>query len=362
MKVILDNIIFSLQKMGGISVYWHELLKRLVRDERFDLEVFQFESGENHVLGHSLKKIAARLQNPMQKETKIPVRIARYLPFGRKPACTSLFHSSYYRIAKNAINIVTIHDFTYEYYRHGLAKWIHLRQKNYAIKNAAGIICISENTRQDLFRFFPQIKVPVKVIHNGKSDAFHVLAETYQYSDQINDLKSLKFVLFVGARAGYKNFSALVDALVNCGSISLVIVGAPLTREEKIHLIQKINGRFIFIGFVDVVQLNELYNQAFCFIYPSEYEGFGIPIIEAMAAGCPVIAMAKSSIPEVAGNAGLLVEYLDSHTLLDSFSLLDDDLQRNKIISRGVDHAKNFSWDKCYAETMSFYKKINELN
>jgi len=357
MKVILDNIIFSLQKMGGISVYWYELLKRLNKDEQFEREVFQFEDIDEHILFPALKKLSLSII----LETKIPVMISRYLPFRHKITKGTIFHSSYYRLASGAKNIVTIHDFTYEYYRKGLAKWVHTTQKSYVIKNASGIICISDNTRKDLYDFFPNINVPVEVIYNGRSDDFHVLAETHQYCEQVNKLSSAKFVLFVGARAGYKNFVALVEALIPCDGVTLVIVGSDLNSEETSYLKQKISGRFVFLGFVEATQLNELYNQAFCFIYPSEYEGFGIPVIEAMAAGCPVIAMAKSSIPEVAGNAGLLYEHLNSQVLLDYFSMLDDNLQRDKLIEKGIEHAAHFSWDKCYAETVNFYKKVDAL-
>ncbi|MCP3674774.1 MAG: glycosyltransferase family 4 protein, partial [Gammaproteobacteria bacterium] len=353
----LDNIIFSLQKMGGISVYWYELLKRFVNDEQCHLDIYQLKGGNEHVLASLIN----RLKLPAQLETTLPVVIARYLPFRLKVTDSSLFHSSYYRIAPGAKNVITIHDFTYEYYRTGLAKWVHTRQKAYAIKNAAGIICISENTKQDLFHFYPEVEVPVEVIHNGKSDVFSVLPETHCYSEMLNDLKDQKYVLFVGARAGYKNFSVLVDALASFDEVILVIVGAKLTSEEETYLTQKLKERFYFLGFVGATQLNELYNQAFCFIYPSEYEGFGIPVIEAMAAGCPVIALEKSSIPEVAGKAGLLYKQLDDTVLIDCFAILNDNKQRSQLIAQGLENAKQFSWDKCFAQTMDFYKKISRL-
>ena len=357
MKLTLDNIIFSLQPMGGISVYWYELLKRLADDPACELSVFQAKDIAEHVLAQSINKLALATQ----AETIIPPIISRYLHFRHKVNQQTLFHSSYYRIAKNAKNIITIYDFTYEYYRHGLARWLHSVQKSHAIRQSAGIICISENTKKDLYRFFPELSIPVEVISLGKSDSFYVLADNYQYSKQLNPLKNLKTILFVGARAGYKNFSVLVDALVTFEDISLVIIGSALTSDETDYLNQRIKNRFVFMGFVENAQLNELYNQAFCFVYPSEYEGFGIPVIEAMSAGCPVIALAKSSIPEVAGNAGLLCDQLDADVLSEFFTRLEDKQQRDGIIKQGIEQAENFSWDKCYRETTAFYKKINEI-
>lgn len=357
MKLTLDNIIFSLQKMGGISVYWYELLKRISQEQDIKTEIYQFKAKNFHVMEQKI----TQLDLSTQTESKLPLTLLRYLPFRIKVNHQSLFHSSYYRIAKGAKNIVTIYDFTYEFYRIGLAKRIHELQKKYAINHAAGIICISENTKKDLYHFFSDLKTPVKVIYIGKSDSFFVLPESYQYSEQSKQLISMKFVLFVGARAGYKNFSSLVDALVSYTDISLVIVGSALSEEESIYLKQRINDRYIFAGFVDDKQLNELYNLAYCFIYPSEYEGFGIPVCEAMAAGCPVIAMNRSSIPEVSGNAGLLCEDLNEYTLKPHFSALDESLQRKQIINRGVEQAKKFTWDKCYEQTIDFYKEINRL-
>lgn len=358
MKITLDNIIFSLQKMGGISVYWYELLRRMNHDKNLNADIFQFNDTEQHVLSNAIGKLGLLTK----VETTIPVSIARYLSFRSKVVKQSLFHSSYYRIAAGAKNIITIHDFTYEYYRSGLARWVHSRQKFHAIKNAAGIICISKNTRDDLHHFFPDINIPVKMIYNGKSDIFHLLADNHQYAAQINALKSIKFVLFVGARAGYKNFSVLVDALVTCEDIILVIIGPALNQDETHYLNQRIKNRFVFMGFVEDTQLNELYNLAFCFVYPSEYEGFGIPVIEAMSAGCPVVALAKSSIPEVAGTAGLLCEQLDGKVLSEFLTMLEDQQQRDRIIKQGIEQAEHFSWDKCARETRAFYNTINALN
>jgi len=358
MKLTLDNIIFSLQKAGGISVYWYELLKRFAHDKNIDTEIFQFKQNDFHVFEQEIEQLGLLTE----VETSIPVSVVRYLPFRAGVNSKSLFHSSYYRIAGGAKNIITIYDFTYEYYRKGLAKWVHTAQKFHAIKKAAGIICISENTKNDLYRFFPELDVPVEVIYIGKSESFFVLPDDYQYSEQVKKLESKKYVLFVGARSGYKNFSALVDALVPYKNINLVIVGSELSNEENTYLNQRLGERFVFFGFVDNVQLNELYNQAYCFAYPSEYEGFGIPVSEAMAAGCPVIALAKSSIPEVAGNAGLLCEHLDGETLRNFFALLDGPLQRQQIIRQGLEQAKKFSWDKCYAQTIEFYKKIDKMS
>lgn len=357
MKVILDNIIFSLQKMGGISVYWYELIKRMSTDKSFESTFYQLNITDCHAMAPKINKLNVQIK----RESRLPLSITRYLPFRADIKKNTIFHSSYYRFARRAKNIVTIHDFTYEYYRKGPAKWVHSWQKKNALMHAAGVICISESTKKDLLSFFPDLKAQVKVIYNGKSDLFYVLPQCYEYSEQYKKLKNIRFVLFVGTRSGYKNFLPLVECLSLFHDIHLVVVGSDLDSQEITFLNNKIKGRYISMGFVDDVQLNELYNLAFCLIYPSEYEGFGIPVCEAMAAGCPVIAMNKSSIPEVAGNAGLLYTKLSSSVLKGYFTVLENPDERAQIIDLGVKQARKFSWDKCYKETVEFYTEIVSL-
>ena len=103
-----------------------------------------------------------------------------------------------------------------------------------------------------------------------------------------------------------------------------------------------------------------IYNISFCLLYPSSYEGFGIPIIESMKAGCPVISTNKSSIPEISGNAAILVNKINKKQFVNSIQLLQNKNLRNKCIRRGIIQAKKFSWDKCFKETIKFYTKIHK--
>ena len=168
-NVISDNIIFSLQKAGGISVYWHELLSRLLIETEITSNFIEIPNQnifrKNLTIPHS--KI---LENP---HSKYPLIIQRYL----NPSIKSkgIFHSSYYRTvnSENIINITTVHDFTYEYYRLGLPKLIHQIQKGKAIKNSKRIICVSQNTKTDLLKFHPKLNEDyVKVIHNGVDNIY----------------------------------------------------------------------------------------------------------------------------------------------------------------------------------------------
>jgi mannosyltransferase len=98
--------------------------------------------------------------------------------------------------------------------------------------------------------------------------------------------------------------------------------------------------------------------MSFCLLYPSSHEGFGIPIIESMKAGCPVISINKSSIPEISGNAAILVNGINKKKFIQSIKLLQNKNLRDKYISKGLKQAKKFSWDKCFKETLKFYSEV----
>ena len=117
--------------------------------------------------------------------------------------------------------------------------------------------------------------------------------------------------------------------------------------------------RIIFLDFVSETDLPLLYNAASVFVYPSLYEGFGLPLLEAMACGVPVITSNKSSLPEIAGEAGILVNPEDAGEMREAIiSVLDDDSMKQEMIRKGLERAKTFSWERCARETLRLYKKL----
>lgn len=223
-------------------------------------------------------------------------------------------------------------------------------QKKNAIKNADVIICISENTKSDLLRFYPEVaKKEIHVIYNGVSDDYYQIAQIEK------DFTYLNF-LFVGSRVFYKNFKFCIDWLNTLDSSVLHIVGGALSKWEQKYLDVKLPGRYVYHGMINNHKLNELYNKSTCLLYPSLYEGFGIPVLEAMRAGCPVIALNCSSLPEVCGSAGVLVDNLsfnDFNTALNTVLT-----NREELIRRGVLQASSFSWDRCYNQVKIIYKRL----
>lgn len=352
MKIIYDNIIFSLQKAGGISVYWAELIKRLVQKEK---EIIFYEKENQNIF-------RKELNIKTHKESNINVRLLRYLPFMRKLPSKSIFHSSYYRVSlqKDIVNITTVHDFTYEYFRNGLPKYIHMWQKGFAIKKSDGIICVSENTKKDLIKFYPMVdESKIKVIYNGVGDEFVKLENPKEYlTGEFEILKDKKYILYIGDRSSYKNFDICVEVIKKLDDYNLVVVGGKEFNYAEKEYMKSIKNKVYYFGYIGRDKLNILYNNAFCLLYPSSYEGFGIPIVEAMKAGCPVISTNISSIPEVAGDAGLLVDKIKVDNFIEEILKLENTEIRKKVVNRGFQQSKKFSWDKCFEETYNFYQEV----
>lgn len=348
-NVIFDNIVFNLQKTGGISLYWKEMIERFSKNDSVKLRILEYPEAENNIFRKELRfdKTQVEILNSFPT-----IKVSRYFN-PRVNDNNTIFHSSYYRTAKgtNIRNIVTVHDFTYEKKMSSLVGKIHIFQKKKALKNADGIICISENTKKDMLDLYPNLsKKKIRVIYNGFN------SNDYRYNENIL-IKDT--ALFVGARKGYKNFDKAIAAISEAGNISLTIVGAPLEPDEKYLLDKMLPNRYQVFSHVSNEELNKLYNQSICLLYLSEYEGFGIPVLEAMSAGCPVIALKKSSIPEVAGAAGILFSDFDKKNIQNSIELLRDSKEkRTEQVELGLNNVKKFSWDKCYKEVLDFYHEV----
>lgn len=358
MKCVLDNIIFSLQRSGGASVVWQEHIERLIQEHDIDLKFIEYDNALKNNIFRSLLDIPSSFVD--QRSNNL-LCLKRYFDLNTNIGYKHIFHSSHYRIDnnENAINVTTVHDFTYDLYQKGLRKYVHCHQKYNAIRKADAIICISESTKKDLLKYLPDVDAgKIHVIYNGVNSCFKII-DNKDYSLSL-PYEDKGFVLYVGSRRPlYKNFPIVVK-VCSMMKIPLIIVGG-----EEINAAEKsfLDSQFPKVYYthykgLSTIGLNELYNRALVLLYPSLYEGFGIPIIEAQKAGCPVIAYASSSIPEVIGDSEMLLKETSLSVLKDSINLISNASVRKSEIDKGLVNSSRFSWDNTFDRTIELYRKV----
>ena len=352
--ILLDNIVFELQKACGVSLLWSEILKACTRRNDLSYKVIDSVNASKNIFYPSESKQIEYLFE------RLPLFLRRYNDVS---FCdVDVFHSSYFRIHSNSKvkNIVTVHDFVYEKFDKGIRKQIHKFQKLRSLKRADVIISVSENTKDDMLYFYPELaSKDIRVIHNGISEDFKNLAISDSFFYNVQP----PYILFVGGRYSHKNFVAALKMLnFNAAKnidLKLKVVGGSFNNYE-LRLMHELGVSQLveYVGSVDNESLNKLYNEAFAFIYPSFYEGFGIPPLEAMASGCPVICSNLSSIPEVVGSAGLLFDPYNIDSSEEYFDLLLDKSFRQRVVNQGLLHSKNYSWKRTSEQTVEIYKEL----
>lgn len=351
-EILFDNIIYSLQQSGGISSMWAMLQKGLLSDAEFQCSFVEQSQATKNIFR---KKLNLPINNTYISKTLLPLIINRYckakLPQAETP---HIFHSSYYRVPSrdNVKTVVTVHDFTYEKFMSGWKRNIHCRQKHNAIRSADAIVCVSHNTRSDLLYYLPDVNPDkIQVIYNGISDDFY----------KIKNVERGDRLLYVGGRVGYKNFELLIEALSST-SHNLDICGAPLSQKEKYFIDNKLGeSRYQVYTHIDNHQLNRLYNTAKCLVYPSAYEGFGLPIVEAQKTGCPVIALNASSIPEIIGDTPLLMQRADSKSLHTALNRLELPSILSEVAEAGEINANRFSPQSMTTAYKLLYRHLGEM-
>lgn len=360
MKIVLDNIIFSLQRSGGASVVWQQHLKRLLHDNDFQCSIIEYTTANNNLFRRELRID----KNIIEENTSNFLGFKRYLDLRSEMKEKHLFHSSHYRLqnGKNVTNVTTVHDFTYEYYRKGIRQKVHSWQKYKAINGAKGVICISNSTKNDLLKFLPNFdKNKIKVIYNGVDENFKPLPANFK-TDCILPFEVKNYAIYVGDRkSSHKNFNMAVEACSLAKIPLLMIGGGSLDDNELLYLkLQLGDLNFECITGVSNEDLNYYYNNAKVLLYPSLYEGFGIPIVEAQKAGCPVIAINISSISEVMGNMYLALDVPSSTGIADRIKEISSNKNLvQESIEIGFEKSKSFSWQKTYDETKEFYNELS---
>ena len=269
-------------------------------------------------------------------------------------------------------SVITVHDLSFLLYPHFLTEESarYYGQIDQAVRRADHIIAVSESTKQDTMQLLGVPERKISVIHEAANPIFRrmdveearrCLDKTYQLPDQ--------FILFVSTLEPRKNITALLRAFYQLKDDyklphKLVLAGRKGWLFDDIFATVSslnIDDDCIFLGHVPVEHLLYLYNTAELLVHPAFYEGFGLPPLEAMACGAPVVASNVSALPEIVGDAGLLIDPNDVEGLEVAIyrALTDEDL-RAGLIERGLERAKQFSWDRAARETLDIYRQVAE--
>ena len=267
-----------------------------------------------------------------------------------------VFHCWDYLIPpSNCPRIVTIHDLTPILYpgTHTIKIVDNFKLVLQKIRHEKiPVLTVSENSKKDLIKHAGINADSLHVVYNGKDKFEPPVSNTENISD--------KYILCVGTREPRKNLNKVVAAFnLIAGKypeLRLIIVGKYGWGKE---LVSSIKNRVKILGFISREKLIHLYKNAVCLVYPSLYEGFGLPVLDAMSLGCPVITSKTSSLPEVGGEAVLYVNPNDEKEISASIMrMIEESELRNELIKKGLVQAEKFSWEKCARETREIYGQI----
>lgn len=359
MRILYDHEIFYLQKYGGISNYYYQLSRELIKTN-IDLKIIcplhknsyisnlpsgNFRGINVNILPYHFNKLIGRINLLYAKEF-----VKKYKP--------DIIHKTYYsRNNLNGKSVCTVYDLVNEKFRKYFKNSEYISElKKKTIDNCEHIICISENTKKDLIDIF---KVPENKI------SVTLLASSYT-NKEINKNKKFKnHLLFVGSRKGYKNYEGFLNAISISeklrNNFKFIFYGGEKVKNEDINLIKKHKISFDKILFLNDknFKLSYMYSNVEALIYPSLYEGFGIPILEAMNFGCPVISSDAGSLREVGGDG---ISYFDPSDPENMAHVIEKKLfskeELKKSISYGFNRTNYFSWSNCAEKTLNIYKKL----
>lgn len=371
MEVVIDGIIYELQSHGGISRLFSEILPRMCQaDETLNITLLMTGQSQQTLPHHPHIHIRStpRIERFLQPRRVwwYPIRMLKewWLRLYIERTEDKIWHSTYFTMPKmwRGVIVVTVVDMIYELFPHlfntiGASRF--RKQKRRCVLSAGAVICISETTRRDLLHFYSIDPDKVWVVPLGYSSTFKRLESL---AEKAESPVSGPFLLYAGSRAPYKNFKQLVEAYSlwqHRREVSLVIVGPQWSSDEVENLTKSdIYDHVSLLNKVDDETLCYLYSTAAAFVYPSLYEGFGIPLLEAMACGCPVVASRIPSTVEVAGDCPV---YFDPKERDDLILALDKALSEgrdSKRVLAGLERVKNFSWQKTAEETLEVYRSL----
>jgi glycosyltransferase involved in cell wall biosynthesis len=360
MRIAFDSQIFTLQEYGGISRYICSLAVQLAKIKGVEASIIA-PLYINAYLANLPKDIVSGIRIPRIPKTGTAFHrsslwlaqgaIARFAP--------QIVHETYYSpftvAPKGTRTIVTVYDMIHERFPSKLSNQ-HAEWKRIATQRAHHVICISENTRKDLLEFSDLPENKVSVVYLG----FDKLNPTLSETD-----KNKSYLLYVGQRSDYKNFEGFLRAYASSSwlrnNFDVVCFGGGAFSNDEKKLFDDLklpDNQLIQLNGSDD-KLASLYSNAALFVYPSLYEGFGIPPLEAMSLGCPVACSNNSSIPEVVGDAGEYFDPKNTESMRIAMEhVLNSTTRRSELIDKGFLRCNQFSWERCAEESLAIYREL----
>lgn len=372
MNILVHPQTFNLQKYGGVSRYYTEILSILSVNNKVQIPLYgtsniyynestlvTFRQKIYALYIEILEKLGIRtLEKTKQrndcffKKTVVKQDFDLLIP--------TYYDVDFLKYMGLKPFVLTVYDMIYELFPQyfiedkALISTI-VFNKLLLMEKATRIIAVSENTKRDIIKIYPHLdESKIDVVYHGCSVNFS--------SKGIVSLPK-KYILFVGTRANYKNFNFLVNAIkeilkANSDLFLLCAGGGSFDTKEKKYIQELgLNRQIIYRDFMEY-ELGDYYKNAICFVFPSLYEGFGIPVLESMACGCPVVLANHSAFPEVAGDAGVYFELGNLEDLKNKIqSLIQNEALREKFSLKGLTQIKKFSWEKASKECFNVYKK-----
>ncbi len=366
MKVFFDHQIFTEQTHGGISRYFFELMDKFEsHDEKLisstifsNNEYLRFSNKRSSIpfFPNTHFKGKIRLMNGVNRWNS-----ERILRNGNYDVFHPTFYDPYFlKSIRKKPFVITVYDLINEKFKDRF-DYLKLEDnitnnKHLLMTKASKIIAISESTKKDIVDFYQIDKNKIEVLYLGNS--------LLKKSDNEAAIFNFEYVLFVGKRSMYKNFLFTIKSvhhLLKKYKLKFVCFGGGRFSMQEIELIQKLELQEYVIHYNknDDNSLHNLYSNALFFIFPSLYEGFGLPLLEAFACDCPVLSSYGGSLKEIGGDAPIYFNPEDSQSLYDTFSKMigSSDLI-NRCKKNGKERLKFFSWDKTYDDTIKVYNSL----
>ena len=350
----------ELQGSGGTRSYLHNVLPHL--SEEWDDELVLFSSGDQPAqLGCGATHVDTKTDTPVVSDHLIVPYLLR-----RKEIDISWFPKNVIPVGYDGPAVVTIHDLGYfvdAAYYPLLDRLYMKRMVRNACRRADRIIAVSHHTKQDIVAHTNAAPEDVTVIYHGVSDRFRTNPPTADL-ERFSDRYDLSGCTIYGGNVGRrKNIATLISSLTGSSilqknDVDLVFTGAnPSPRQaEAIDAREWVR----YLGYIDDTALPLLYRNATAFVYPSLYEGFGLPLLEAMASGTPVVASNATSIPEVVGDAALLVDPNDAEEMRKAIESVVTDEEINRwLINRGRNRSRKFTWEKTAQQLVATFLGVD---